>query len=202
MSIYTSRALSGYGAMAAFAGGGAFGVIEDYSKDSSAQIKAKIKGFTLMLAKAKAAREDCNKGVAQAILTGGITMAVCVATQDGQINWYTDRISEAKAALILALENEKQAKIAEAQVAAADAKAAADMDAQIAAGATPTTAGGAPGGSGSSRSAMTATSDNTMLYVGLGVGALVLVGGGIFLMRRKKAAPVAGYGRRSRRSRR
>lgn len=38
-------------------------------------------------------------------------------------------------------------------------------------------------------------SDNTLLYIGLGVGALVLVGGGIFIVKKRRAPAVAGYRR-------
>lgn len=57
------------------------------------------------------------------------------------------------------------------------------------------------GGLATSTGADTAAPDNTLLYVGLGIGAIVLVGGGIFLVKRRRSASVAGY-RRSRRSRR
>lgn len=51
---------------------------------------------------------------------------------------------------------------------------------------------------GSTYGASTAdTGDNTLLYVGLGVGALALIGG--VLMFKKKSPAVAGYRRRSRR---
>lgn len=44
------------------------------------------------------------------------------------------------------------------------------------------------------------TEDNTLLYVGLAAGAVVLLAGGIFLAKRRSS--VSGYRRRSRRSRR
>lgn len=51
--------------------------------------------------------------------------------------------------------------------------------------------------SGGSVPVVGGSSDNTLLYVGLGVGALVLLGGGFFLLKKPRA--VAGYRRRRRR---
>lgn len=57
------------------------------------------------------------------------------------------------------------------------------------------------GASSQASTAAGAGSDNTLLYIGLGVGAVALLGGGLFVFRKKKAA-VAGYRRRHRKSRR
>lgn len=64
---------------------------------------------------------------------------------------------------------------------------------------------GVPGDitSGAQQADTAAATDNTTLYIALGVGALALVGGVIFIVkRRSSSASVAGYRRKSRRSRR
>ena len=52
-------------------------------------------------------------------------------------------------------------------------------------------------GTGKNRSMATAAPSNMMLYVGLGVGAVVLIGGALYVKRRK--ASMAGYRRRGKR---
>ncbi len=105
------------------------------------------------------------------------------------------------------------------KVAGSASQATAALNAAVAAGVPPietTSAGipndgagtvnrsasGVPGDitSGANKYASTATGgDNTMLYVGLGVGALVLIGGVLYVRSKRSSPAVAGYRRRSRR---
>jgi hypothetical protein len=180
---------------------GAFdGGPEDYAKDSLATLKAKIAGFKISLKNAQEKRETCNSNYVQNVFTGGIALAACAATWDGQVAWFEDRLREANAALLIKVAEAKQAKIDAATQAASDAQMNADLNAQIAAGSA---AGGANTGSSLvnnpqqnalnvGRGALTAGGGgNTILYVGLGVGAVALIGGVLYMRSRK--ASVAGY---------
>jgi len=247
MSIYTSRALSSYGAMAAFAGGGRsifgpFAFSESWSSDdfgSSAHFNQWVKPYLDQVPEAKGMTYDppssaiiTRAGTAWEAWKAASDLGVAeadtyIATTTSKMKSLIARADElsltTKGWPFVASREEKievqryqvfaQIVAVIKQVAASLTKVNALSAAAVAAGAVPTPhpeaalPGGVPadtgtGGSGTSRSAMTATPDNMMLYIALGVGAVALVGGGIFLMRRKKAAHIAGYKRRSRRSRR